>query len=167
MGAGKSSVGRALARRLQWVFEDLDERIEAREGRTIEEIFRQSGESAFRRIEHAALHELLSASEFSGRVVALGGGAYAQARTAALVKKSRGTVVFLDAPVEELYRRCNGQNLERPLLSDLRQFRQLYRARKSSYSRAARYVGTGGKDIETVAAEVISGLRLGGGGENG
>ena len=167
MGAGKSSVGRALARQLRWVFADLDACIEASEGRTIEEIFRQSGEPAFRRIERAALQELLSGSEFSGRVIALGGGAYAQTRTAALVKKSGGTVVFLDAPVEELYRRCNGQNLERPLLRDLRQFRQLYRARKPFYSKAAQHIGTCGKDIETVAAELISGLRLGGSGENG
>jgi len=55
MGAGKSSVGRALGQRLNWVFEDLDDRIEAREGRCVVEIFRDSGESEFRRAEHAAL----------------------------------------------------------------------------------------------------------------
>ena len=55
MGAGKSSVGRALGQRLNWIFEDLDDRIQAREGRTVAEIFRDSGESEFRRAEHAAL----------------------------------------------------------------------------------------------------------------
>ena len=47
MGAGKSSVGRALGQRLNWVFEDLDDRIETREGRTVAEIFRDAGESEF------------------------------------------------------------------------------------------------------------------------
>lgn len=167
MGAGKSSVGRAVARRLHWAFADLDAHIEARENRAIEEIFRQSGEPGFRRIEHSALQDLLSGTEIPGRVIALGGGAYAQARTAALVKKSGGTVFFLDAPVKELYRRCNAQNLERPLLGDWRQFRGLYSARKPFYLKGTRHIGTGGKDVETVAAEVISSLRLGGSGENG
>src|SRR6202051_3487646 len=60
MGAGKSSVGRVLAQRLNWIFEDLDDRIEAREGRTVAEIFRDSGESEFRRAEHAALEQVLA-----------------------------------------------------------------------------------------------------------
>ena len=54
MGAGKSTVGRALARQMNWPFEDLDERLQAREKRSIEQIFRESGEAEFRRAEHAA-----------------------------------------------------------------------------------------------------------------
>ena len=87
MGAGKSSVGRALGERLNWVFEDLDDRIEAREGRTVAEIFRDSGESEFRRAEHAALEHVLH--ELRGgvaRIVALGGGAFAQKENAALLR---------------------------------------------------------------------------------
>src|SRR5271169_5659788 len=60
MGAGKSSVGAALSRRLGWPFEDLDERIQAREQPSIEEIFRLSGEAVFRRLEHEALRSLIS-----------------------------------------------------------------------------------------------------------
>ncbi len=59
MGAGKTSVGRNLGHRFGWPFDDLDERIEARETRSIEEIFRDSGEMLFRRAETAALRELL------------------------------------------------------------------------------------------------------------
>ena len=59
MGAGKTSVGRALSRRLGWRFEDLDDRIQAREGRSVSEIFQQSGEAGFRQAERAALAELL------------------------------------------------------------------------------------------------------------
>ena len=60
MGAGKSSVGRALGEKLGWAFEDLDERIERRERRKVHEIFRHSGEDEFRRAEHVALKELLT-----------------------------------------------------------------------------------------------------------
>src|SRR3989442_2997295 len=72
MGAGKNSVGRALSRRLGWPFEDLDERIQAREGRTIEQIFRQSGEAEFRGAENAPLPALPSDLGASPPAVALG-----------------------------------------------------------------------------------------------
>jgi len=163
MGAGKSSVGRALAERLGWVFEDLDERIEAGQGRSIDQIFRESGEVVFRRIEHAALRELLSESLVSARAVALGGGAFAQAKTAALVKKSRGTVVFLDARAEELFERCRKQDLNRPLLRSLQEFRRLYLARRPFYAQAGQHIMTGGKDVATIVEEVIRSLALQGG----
>src|ERR1700742_4694212 len=76
MGAGKSSVGLLLSRDLHWRFEDLDERIQSREGRSIEQIFHESGEAGFRKAEHAALRELLFEFNSSPAVVALGGGAF-------------------------------------------------------------------------------------------
>jgi len=160
MGAGKSSVGQALARRLQWSFEDLDRRIEARDGRAIEQIFQQSGETAFREAEHVALKELLREPRTSSRVVALGGGAFAQAQNALLIKKAGGQVVFLDAPVEELFRRCRQENAERPLLRDWQQFRRLYQSRRALYAKAGYQVETDGKDIEAIATEVVRILSL-------
>ncbi len=160
MGAGKSSVGQALARRLQWGFEDLDLRIAIREGRTIEQIFQQSGEAAFREAEHAALKELVAEQNSSLRVVALGGGAFAQARNVSLVKEGGGHVVFLDAPVEELFRRCRRENAKRPLLGDLQQFRQLYESRRPSYAQAEHQIATGGREVEAVAADVARALGL-------
>ena len=71
MGAGKTTVGRALAKRLDWRFEDIDERIERAEQRDIPAIFRQSGEAYFRALEHQALVDLLPDR---GLVVATGGG---------------------------------------------------------------------------------------------
>ena len=59
MGAGKTGVGRALGQRLNWLFEDLDDRIERSAGRTVAEIFRASGEKAFRLAERASLLEIL------------------------------------------------------------------------------------------------------------
>lgn len=160
MGAGKSCVGQALGRQLGWPFEDLDDRIQAREAQTIAQIFRSSGEAAFRRAEHQAIQELLSGLGSSPRVVALGGGAFAQPENAALVEATRFPIVFLDAPVEELWRRCQQQEVQRPLRQDEQQFRDLYAARRPYYLRAGLRVETSGKAIETIAGEVASRLRL-------
>jgi shikimate kinase len=160
MGAGKSSVGMALSRMLGWPFEDLDERIQAQERRSIEQIFQQSGEAAFRQLEHAALRSLIRELGASPRVVAVGGGAFAQANNAALLEAAGFSAIFLDAPVEELFRRCQEQKLDRPLRRDLEEFRRLYESRRSSYMRAALRIETGGKDVEKVAAEAIASLGL-------
>jgi len=162
MGSGKSSVGHALSRRLEWRFEDLDERIQAREGRSIAEIFRHSGEVGFRQAEHMALQELVEEPPSSPVVVALGGGAFVQADNAALLQAAGALTVFLDAPVDELWRRCQNEDEpdDRPLRRDERQFRQLYEARRPRYMNALLLVDTAGKDVESIAAEIIASLRL-------
>jgi shikimate kinase len=165
MGAGKSSVGRALGQRLNWVFEDLDDRIETRERRTVAEIFRDSGESEFRRAERAALEQVLA--ELGGgiaRIVALGGGAFVQKKNVARLKASSVPTIFLDAPVEELWQRCCAQasiaGTERPLLRSLEQFRKLHQVRRKSYSKATLKIQTGGRAVETIAAEIAETLGL-------
>lgn len=160
MGAGKTCVGKVLSRQLGWQFEDLDDRIQAREAQTIAQIFRSAGEAAFRVAEQQALRELLTSLGSSPRVVALGGGAFAQPENAALLQATGFPIVFLDAPVEELWRRCQQQDLERPLRREEAQFRELYAARRPHYLRAGLRVETSGKPIETIAAEVASRLRL-------
>jgi len=160
MGAGKTSVGRALARRLGWPFEDLDDRIQAREGRSIEQIFQDSGEPAFRRAESAALRELLAELGSSPRVVALGGGTVAQADNTELLKNAGVSVIFLDGPAEELRQRCDREARVRPLQRDPQHFRELYEQRRPSYLAAARRIDTSGKDIDSVAAEVACSLGL-------
>lgn len=164
MGAGKSSVGRALGHRLNWIFEDLDDRIEQRQGRRIPEIFRDFGEAEFRRIEHAALRDLLSESPTSGRIVALGGGAFVQSKNARLLTASALPTVFLDAPVEELWERCLRQaeqvSAERPLRGSPRQFRTLYQARRKGYSKASMMISTSHREIDNIAAEIVETLGL-------
>jgi shikimate kinase len=165
MGAGKSSVGRALGQRLNWVFEDLDDRIQARESRTVAEIFRDSGESEFRRAEHAALQQVLQELRGGGtRIVALGGGAFVQQKNAALLEASSVPTVFLDAPVEELWQRCCTQaseaGAERPLLRNMEQFRKLYETRRSGYTKASLQVQTGSRPVETIVAEIAETLGL-------
>jgi shikimate kinase len=160
MGAGKSSVGLALSRKLGWPFEDLDECIEKQECRSIEQIFQQSGEAAFRRLEHAALRSLVRDLGASPTVVAVGGGAFAQENNAALLEEVGFPVVFLDAPVEELFRRCQQQELNRPLRRDLQEFQRLYEMRRPYYLKAALRIETGGKDVERVVTETMRSLGL-------
>jgi shikimate kinase len=165
MGAGKSSVGRALGEQLGWTFEDLDERIERREGRRVPEIFRESGESGFRRAEHAALKELLTELRAGAEgIVALGGGAFVQKHNARLIEAGNVPTVFLDASVEALWRRCRQQaeqqGMERPLLGDPESFRELYQARRPHYLKASLRQETGGRTVEEIAAEVIQTLGL-------
>jgi len=160
MGAGKTSVGQVLSRNLAWPFEDLDDRVQARDGRAIEQIFRESGESEFRRLETAALRQLLAELPASPRVVALGGGAFGQPENLALIEALGTLTVFLDAPAGELFRRCEQDVVRRPLQRGFREFQNLYEVRRPHYLKAGLTIDTNGKDVGTVAAEVACGLGL-------
>jgi shikimate kinase len=165
MGAGKTMVGRVLGERLNWAFEDLDNRIERREGRTVADIFRDSGESEFRLAEHNALKSVLDELKNGAvRIVALGGGAFVQAHNAALLKAANAPTVFLEAPVAELWQRCCDQasltGAQRPLLQDRDQFQGLYENRRFSYAKASHRIQTGKRSIEAIAAEIEQVLGL-------
>ena len=160
MGAGKSSVGELLGQRLGWPFEDLDVRIQQRDGRSIEQIFAESGEQYFRRIEHEALRAVVDELGTNPRVIALGGGAFAQPQNIQLLKNAGVATVFLDGSVDELFRRCQDQGRPRPLRSDLALFRKLYDARREHYLSASLRVDTSAKSVETVANEVVEALGL-------
>jgi shikimate kinase len=162
MGAGKSTVGRALGRQLNWVFEDLDDRIAAREGRSVAEIFRDSGESEFRRAEHAALQQVLE--ELRGGVasiVALGGGTFAQEQNHKSIQASGIRTIFLDATLPDLWQRCVRQTIQdvkRPLQTSETQFRELHEKRLPFYRTASLRFDTSGKQAEAVAAEIAEKL---------
>ena len=160
MGSGKTSVGRILSRRLGWRFEDLDDRIQKREGRSIAQIFRQSGEKQFRQAEHVALRDLLQESRATDVVIALGGGAFVQAENRALMNARGRRTVFLDAAPDELWRRCQDSE-DRPLQGDQQHFRYLYERRLRHYRKASIRVETGGKDLESIAEEIVATLGLG------
>jgi shikimate kinase len=160
MGAGKTTVGQALAARLGWSFTDLDRLIEGKDGRTIDQIFQLSGESAFRRIEQSALTETLDGLEALPSVLALGGGAFTDHENRRLLASAGVAVVFLDAPVEELFRRSEQPGVVRPLRRNLDQFRDLYEKRRPLYGNSTLKIPTGGKDIPSIVEEIISGLNL-------
>jgi shikimate kinase len=160
MGAGKTSVGKVLGSKLGWAFQDLDDLIQSRVGRRIEAIFRESGEPEFRRAEHDVLRQLLSELDSNPRVVALGGGAFVQPENAKLLQEAGFPSVFLDAPVNELFNRCQIQTVERPLRRDPEQFRNLYASRRAAYLQAVMRVDTSNKEIEEIATEIVTNLEL-------
>jgi shikimate kinase len=154
MGAGKTTVGEALAERLGWDFIDLDDQIVAREGKSIAQLFEQRGEAAFRVIE---ARELARVANSARAVIALGGGAFAQGNNAELLCDS--VTVFLDAPVEELIARCAPVQRVRPLARDENQFRHLYEARRPHYMKASLRVDAT-QPVAAIVQAILSALRL-------
>lgn len=155
MGAGKTSVGRALARRLRWHFQDLDDLIEQRENQAIAEIFANAGENAFRRAETAALRELLQENATAGDLVlALGGGAFVQPQNRAIIEQAGALTVLLEASLGELRRRCRSERRVRPLAQQEEKFADLFASRRAHYELARWRVQTEGKSIEQVATDI-------------
>jgi len=135
MGAGKSTVGRALARHLGWRFADLDEDIAAREQTPIPEIFEKRGEAEFRRVERQALQMRINdVSRGVPWVIAVGGGCFAQPENLDLMQ-NHGVTIWLDAPLEMLRARVGGCT-NRPLARDPERFEQLFHARRPIYEKA-------------------------------
>jgi shikimate kinase len=156
MASGKSSLGRELARRLDWDFVDLDARVESREQQSIPEIFRDRGEVGFRLAETSALRELTDALERNtldrNIVVALGGGTFAQPPNLELLQPWPS--VFLDAPLDELWRRSIEDVIIRPLRNDPAEFARLHEHRLPFYRQATVTVVTSGKDPASLCAEI-------------
>jgi shikimate kinase len=111
MGAGKSSIGRRLASRLEVTFRDADGEIEAAAGCTITDIFQRYGEGAFRDCERKVISRLLTEPS---HVLATGGGAFVDAKTQARIKES-AVSIWIKAPVDILLARV-ARKQDRPLL---------------------------------------------------
>jgi shikimate kinase len=156
MGAGKSSVGEALARSLGLPFVDLDARIEKAAGATVQQIFAAKGEEAFRKHEAEALAQVCREPE---AVVALGGGALLT-ETAWRQVRAAGVTVLLTAPAEELARRVQASGKpqsERPLLSGgdaADKLTVLLRQRERWYGRADVRLETSGLSVAECAGAV-------------
>jgi shikimate kinase len=131
IAVGKSSLARALAGRLGWRSEDVDERIVARARRSIARIFLDDGEAAFRALERAVVAELLPDRHV---VVATGGGTFADAESRAAIKAD-GATIWIDVPLSELIGRIPLDG-SRPLAADRRQLERLFESRRIAYSQA-------------------------------
>jgi shikimate kinase len=157
MGAGKTSVGRVLARRLRKTFVDSDHEIEARTGVKIPTIFEIEGEAGFRRREAAVVQELAGMQDI---VLATGGGAVLNAETRRALHDS-GTVVYLRADPRELWARTR-HDRNRPLLrteNPLTRLEELHTARDPLYREAAHLiVDTGNQAIRTLVNRLESAL---------
>ena len=156
MGSGKTTVGRLLAQRMAWKFVDLDEMIEQAEGKTIAEIFARAGEAAFRRREQELLRRILGEMpQATGRVVALGGGTFAQPANLELLQRAGAVTIWLECPVEQLLMRCALMS-NRPLFRDEASFRRLYEERLPSYRQATFTVTTAAADPREVVQRILS-----------
>jgi len=152
-GSGKSSIGRALAKLLGQDFVDTDALIEEQEGKSISEIFQQSGEEKFREIESAVVaHQLVQAEG----VIALGGGAVLSPATQAALKNSTADVIFLNVSASNAVPRVSA-NSSRPLLSEnpSDQWSALLKKRLPIYTDLADItIDTDNKKAQEVASEI-------------
>jgi len=156
MGAGKSTVGRRLAKRLGLPFVDADEEIEAASGLSIAEIFERYGEPYFRDGEHRVLARLV---EGPPRVIATGGGAFMDAGTRAMML-TRCIAVWLDVDVEILAERVARRD-HRPLLKGqdpLSRLRELAALRNPFYAEAHIAIRSGRLPHERTVEQIISAL---------
>lgn len=157
MGAGKTCIGTRLARKLGMDFVDADDEIETAADCTIEEIFTQYGEQAFRDGERRVIARLL---EGAPRVVATGGGAFVSPETRENVHRL-GISVWLKADIDVLLQRVSRRN-NRPLLKngDKRQtLERLIDERYPCYAEADLTVESGSESPDITVAKVIDALK--------
>ena len=138
MGCGKSAVARELARRLNVVMIDLDDKITTREGRTPAQLITEDGEAAFRAVETDMLHELLQTS--TADVIALGGGAWIESANRDLIDQYNCVSVWLDPPFGVCWERISASAEERPLGKTKEEAEARYNLRKPIYALARIHV---------------------------
>jgi shikimate kinase len=153
MGTGKSSAGRMAAQTLGFDFIDTDERIEARAGKTIVELFAQDGERAFREWECQVVAELASCRQ---TVIATGGGLGANLDLLNQLKEHAFTICLWASP-DMILRRVQHQPT-RPLLYDpdpLQRIQDLMAAREAAYKQADLLLDSGMRPVREVAQQIV------------
>ena len=159
-GSGKSTVGKQVAAMTGWTYRDTDDEIVATTGRAIEDIFREDGEAAFRKLERRVLE---SVSQGERQVVSTGGGIVLDEGTRRTMDAT-GIIVCLEARADTIYRRLSGpdethdEQVVRPLLQDsdpLRRIISLKAGRQPLYALAQWTIHTDELSVTEVASEVV------------
>ena len=157
MGAGKTTMGKLLAKHLAKTFYDTDHEIEKRTGVKIPVIFELEGEAGFRKRETAIINEL---TQLQNIVMATGGGAIIAEENRALLQNN-GTVIYLRANVSELWYRMRNDK-HRPLLQnvDIRaKLEQLYAERNPLYTQTAHLIfDTGNQPVAHILSQIEKSL---------
>jgi len=154
-GAGKSTLGRMLAKKIGWSFVELNKEIEAQNGLSVAEIIALYGQEGFRRMEQAALGQLLARKELM--VLATGGGIVSEALTFDLILSSFYTI-WLKAKPEEHMARVRRQGDLRPMADDrsaMAELRTILLSREPLYARASAVVDTAGLSINDAAGRLV------------
>jgi len=157
-GAGKSTIGAALAKKLDRRFVELDQEIEAATGLSLGDVFTLHGEAYYRRVEREVLTRILA--DATPTVLATGGSIVNDPTTFALLR-SRAETIFLHAKPEDHWNRVVAQGDQRPMAENPHAFeelRGLIAARAKLYARADRTVETSGRTIKQVVADVAGAL---------
>lgn len=153
MGSGKSTLARILSEKLGWPAISTDAVVESKEGKKIVNIFKDSGEAHFRRLEHEAILEVANKRGF---IVDCGGGVVLNPKNMDALKKT-GTLVYLSCDADVIYKRVKTQP-KRPLLdvSDpLAKIKQLLKERQPYYQQADLTLDTSDGDLSRVAQAII------------
>jgi shikimate kinase len=155
MGSGKTSSGRELARRMGFRFLDLDERIQAKAGKSIDEIFRIEGETSFRAKER---QEVDAITKQNHTIICPGGGAWLDERNRETLLRS-GWCVWLEVSPVEAWRRIQADSNLRPLIhrsgDPSKEIRKLLEERNPIYALAHQKVETDGMLAEEVAGKIL------------
>jgi XRE family transcriptional regulator, aerobic/anaerobic benzoate catabolism transcriptional regulator len=158
-GAGKSTLGKVLAKKIGWNFVELNKEIEAQNGLSIAEIIALYGQEGFRRMEQSALNQLLARKELM--VLATGGGIVSEPLTFDLILSSFYTI-WLKAEPEEHMGRVRKQGDLRPMADDrsaMAELRNILVSREPLYARASATVDTAGLSVDAAAARLIDTVR--------
>jgi XRE family aerobic/anaerobic benzoate catabolism transcriptional regulator len=157
-GAGKSTLGKMLAKKIGWIFVELNKEIEQQNGLSVAEIIALYGQEGFRRMEQAALGQLLARKELM--VLATGGGIVSEPLTFDLILSSFYTI-WLKAEPEEHMARVRGQGDLRPMADDrsaMAELRTILLSREPLYARASAVVDTAGLSVDNAAARLIDAI---------